>query len=109
MAELSPPVTEADPQEVKAWLDAGTAVLIDVREPNETAAERIAEAKLLPLSSFDPSQVEAKPGQKVVFQCAMGGRSARAAAASAAAGVKNAVNLRGGIRAWKAAGLPTIS
>jgi len=107
MADSAAPVTEADPQEVKAWLDAGTAVLIDVREPNETAAERIAEAALLPLSAFDPKQVQAKPGQKVVFQCAMGGRSMRAATAAAAAGVKNAVNLRGGMKAWKDAGLPT--
>ncbi len=97
-------------------IDAATAakrlkdkdfVLIDVREPVETDEERIDGAVLMPLSTFDPQVVVDKYGDKdVAIHCLVGGRSARAVAAVAAAG-KPASNVIGGINAWKAAGLPT--
>ena len=39
---------------LKMWLEQGEALLIDVREPLEYAAEHIPDAQLLPLSTFDP-------------------------------------------------------
>ena len=42
------------------------AVLIDVREPDEHARERIAGAVCLPLSAFDDSRLVEGP---VVFHC----------------------------------------
>lgn len=96
---------EIDAATVKTWLDRGECVLIDVREAGEHARENIAGAKLVPLSSFDPAQLPATGGKRLVVHCLSGGRSARAHAKLAEAGIE-AVNLTGGIEAWKAAGLP---
>jgi rhodanese-related sulfurtransferase len=96
---------ETDAATVKAWLDRGEAVLIDVREAGEHARESIAGAKLVPLSSFDPAKLPAAGGKRLIVHCLSGSRSARALAQLATAGIE-AVNLTGGIEAWKAAGLP---
>ena len=42
----------------KTLLDRGDAVLIDVREPDEHAQERIEGARLAPLSRFDQASLE---------------------------------------------------
>jgi rhodanese-related sulfurtransferase len=96
---------ELDPAEVSARLDRGEIILVDVREPNEIAVERIAGAVALPLSRFDPA---ALPEGEVVLTCAAGKRSAMALAKCRQAGVPVNAHLRGGLTAWKAAGLPTI-
>ena len=72
-------VTEYDPAEVKALLEQGRALLIDVREPMEYAAERISGAMLYPLSTFDAAHLPPHGEREVVFQCAAGGRSLTAA------------------------------
>jgi rhodanese-related sulfurtransferase len=100
-------VTEYDATEVKALLDAGRILLIDVREPSEFATERIPGALLFPLSTFDVSQIPPDESRQVVFSCAAGGRSMTAARHRRALG-QPAAHLAGGISQWKAAGLPTI-
>ena len=95
------------PATVAEWLRAGTCVLVDVREPRETARERIPGALLLPLSEFDPAAIPDPKGRQVVFSCASGIRSARASEIAQAAGLPYRSHLAGGIIAWKAAGLPT--
>jgi rhodanese-related sulfurtransferase len=100
-------VTEFDPEEVKALLDSGRAVLIDVREPAEYAAERIPGALLYPLSTFDATQLPPDGPRMVVFHCAVGGRSMVAALQRIGHGQPGA-HMTGGISEWKASGLPTI-
>jgi rhodanese-related sulfurtransferase len=95
---------ELDPPEVSARMARGEIVLVDVREPNETAAESIPGALLLPLSRFDPA---ALPKGEVVLTCLGGKRSAMALARCRDAGVAVNTHMRGGLTAWKAAGLPT--
>lgn len=106
-------VTECSPREADAWLREGKAVLIDVREPDEHARERINGACLVPLSSFSTQGVTTKAGasRRVVMQCRTGRRSADAArlAAPLATSGYEIVNLAGGIEAWKQAGLPVIT
>ena len=101
-------IVQTSPAELHDALARGEVVLIDVREPHEYAAERIAGALLYPLSTFDPKAVPVVPGKKLVMQCAGGVRSMRAAQALASAGVTGLHNLEGGINAWKAQGLPLI-
>lgn len=105
---MSAAFEEIDPATAKKLLDRGEAVLIDVREADEYAQAHIDGAKLMPLSSFDPARVETDGRKKVIMQCAAGGRSAKAAGALAASGVKNVANLSGGIKAWAQAGLPIV-
>lgn len=100
-------VTEYEPEEVRALLEAGRILLIDVREPAEFAQERIPGALLYPMSSFDPGLLPADGDRQVVFQCAVGGRSLAAARARMGAGQPGA-HMAGGIKAWRAQGLPVI-
>jgi rhodanese-related sulfurtransferase len=100
-------ITELTPLEVKALLDAGKILLIDVREPAEYAAERIPGALLYPLSTFDPALLPADGERQVVFHCAAGGRSLTAARARKGRGQPGA-HLAGGIAEWKAEGLPVV-
>lgn len=107
--QAAPAIIEADPSEVHALLDAGEAVLVDVREPEEFEEERIPGALLRPLSQFDLICVEPPPSKLLVLHCLAGSRSARAARSLQSSGIGPIVNMRGGILAWKAAGLPTAS
>jgi rhodanese-related sulfurtransferase len=100
-------VRDLTPQEVAAGLEAGSILLVDVREPNETAVERIPGVLLQPLSRFDPDDIPDPQGRAVVFTCAVGIRSVRAAEAALAAGHPYDAHLAGGLKAWKAAGFPT--
>lgn len=100
-------VTELAPGEVKELLDAGKILLIDVREPVEYHTERIPGALLYPLSTFDVQQIPKDDSRRVVFQCAGGGRSMKAAQQRLATG-QPAAHMAGGISQWKAEGLPVI-
>lgn len=95
------------PAEVARKLAGREILLIDVREPDEFAAERIHGALLYPLSTFDPTALPAD--LPIVFQCGSGMRSAKAMAAAGKAGIEVAGHLAGGIKAWKQAGLPTVA
>ena len=100
-------VRDLSAEEVAAELAADRILLVDVREPRETAVERIPGSVLLPLSAFDPAAIPDPDGREVVFSCATGKRSVRAAEIAQAAGLPYRSHLAGGIVAWKAAGLPT--
>ncbi len=100
-------IIELDPADVSARLARNEAVLVDVREPAEFAAEHIAGAVSMPLSTFDPAALPGGDPSRIVFSCQGGKRSAIAAMQCAAAGVAASTHLRGGLAAWKAARLPT--
>ncbi len=102
-------VSDLTPQQVAEGLKEGHIVLVDVREPNETAVERFPGAVLVPLSSFDPATIPAPPGSEVVFACRSGRRSVTASLAAQEQGFDYNSHLAGGILAWRAAGLPTES
>lgn len=103
-------VQEVQPRDVLRWLKSGECVLIDVREPDEHARERIAGAKLLPLSRFDPNQAEslANVSQTIVLHCKGGKRSADACrlAASLVGSGRTVLSMCGGIEGWKKDALP---
>ena len=101
-------IDELSPQQVADLLNARQITLIDVREPDEYATQRIAGALLYPLSTFDASTLPPDQPRRVVFQCGSGKRSAMAASARLSAGAARAAHLAGGIGAWTAAGLPVV-
>jgi len=109
MAGQTPSVRDLEPQDVARGLKDGSVVLVDVREPNETAQERFPGAVLVPLSAFDPATIPAPPGSEIVFACRSGRRSVAASLAAQEQGFPYDSHLAGGILAWKAAGLPTES
>jgi rhodanese-related sulfurtransferase len=99
-------IRSIDSQEAKRLTDEG-AVLVDVREPDEHARERIRGARLAPLSHF-PANLVRQEGQPVVFHCRSGSRTTAASEQLAEAAGGDGYILRGGITAWKAAGLPVL-
>src|SRR5579863_4340648 len=109
MPDQNPSVRDLTPQDVARGLAEGRIVLVDVREPNETALERIPGSVLVPLSSFDPGAIPEPEGREVVFSCRSGRRSVTASLAAQEQGYAYCCHLAGGILAWKAAGLPTES
>jgi rhodanese-related sulfurtransferase len=104
-------ITEIDAPTLKQWLDRGEAVLVDVREPDEHAHERIAGASLHPLSRLDPVVLAAagNGSPRLVLHCKGGRRSMEAASRVVQAAPCSVHSLQGGIEAWKAAGLPIVS
>ena len=93
--------------EVARGVTEGRMLLVDVREPNETALESYPDAVHVPLSSFDPSAIPDPAGKQVVFACRSGKRSVTASLAAQEQGYAYDSHLAGGILGWKAAGLPT--
>ncbi|UYO46791.1 rhodanese-like domain-containing protein [Rhodopseudomonas palustris] len=100
-------VEDLTPQEVAQGIADGRYLLVDVREPNEVAAEAYPDSVVVPLSTFDPKAIPDPAGKQVVFACRSGKRSVTASMAAQAAGLAYTRHLAGGILGWKAAGLPT--
>src|SRR5688572_11203637 len=80
--------------------------LIDVREPAEFAAGRVAGARLVPLGDLEQRAKELDRALSVVLICRSGKRSEQARATLARLGFENTASLAGGLAAWEAEGLP---
>ena len=93
------------PQEVSELLDRGEIQLIDVREPYEHEAGRIAGDRLVVLNELALKADTIDRDRPVVFYCRSGSRSAMATEAFRGAGY-DAHNMEGGLLDWAAAGLP---
>ncbi len=109
MTKHATPIETMEPEQIAELLRSGKTLLIDVREPAEYAMERIHGALLFPLSTFDATVLPDDGERRVIFHCGTGKRSLAAAEKRLAAGHVQAAHMRGGITAWKAAGLPVIS
>lgn len=93
-------------KDVKQRLDAGQAILIDIREQAEHAREHIPGARLAPLSAIDAHKFDGDHDKIAIFHCKSGMRTQTNAAKLLAKGFRESYYLQGGIEAWKAAGLP---
>jgi rhodanese-related sulfurtransferase len=94
------------PTVVAERLNAGAAVLVDIREPEEFAPRHIDGALSRPLSSFDPDRLGLDAGRQVIFTCRTGMRTGANCDRLRAAIPGEAYVLEGGLDAWAAAGLP---
>ena len=79
--------------------------LLDVREPDEWAAGRIAGSQHIPLGELRDRIGEVPKGRTILTVCRHGNRSEAAARGLRTQGY-TALNLEGGVTAWKQAGLP---
>lgn len=105
MTPLSDLQGEISPWRTRELHEAGDVQLVDVREPHEWEAGRIAGAGHVPVSELSDRALTIDPEKPVVFYCLSGGRSGMATQAFRASGF-DAHNMTGGIAAWDAAGLP---
>lgn len=103
------------PDAVSEELATGEPVLVDVREPVEWE-QHIAGAVQVPrgLLEFvaDPASrrynAELQPTRRVIVYCASGARAALATLTLKNMGYEDVANMDGGIKAWIAAGFPTV-
>jgi len=93
------------PEQAAAAAAKGELLLVDVREPEELRGGQVRGAVNIPLGQLRARLDEVQRAGRVAFLCHSGARSARAAAIAARAGY-DAVNVRGGMIAWRRAGLP---
>jgi rhodanese-related sulfurtransferase len=99
-------IIETDRHAIKAGLDDGSIVLVDVREPHEFEAGHIPGSVSHPLSHFDPHALPPAQGRRIVFSCAAGVRSLRAIELAQAAGLPWREHYRGGFKDWVMTGEP---
>lgn len=95
-----------DAKTLKEWVAKGEAVIVDVREPAEYAAQNIPGAKLIPLAEVSKSCIPAEArGKKLVIHCQAGGRGQKACEKLLAEDASLEIyNLEGGISAWAQSG-----
>lgn len=93
------------PRQVAERLAGGSTQLVDVRQPYEHEAGRIAGDVHIELDRLPEEAGQLNRDRPVVFYCRSGSRSALAAQAFAASGYET-YNLAGGLEAWVENGLP---
>lgn len=98
-------IDSIDAETALARARAGEAILLDVREQSEWQHEHIEGALHIPLSRLKGRIDELRNDRPIITTCRSGHRSAIAARTLTGAGYST-TNLRGGLAAWKRAGLP---
>lgn len=102
-------VTEISPQDTLKKLEAGKAVVLDVREDNEAALGIIAGSSHLGRGVLE-RDIEGKipdKDQEIILYCGGGYRSALAAVNLQKMGYTKVLSMAGGWRSWKELGFPT--
>lgn len=102
-------IKQINVQTAKQWLDAGEAILIDVREPYEHATIKIEGASLHPLQTIC-CRVIPDTNKKILIHCHSGMRSNNACHKLLLENEDiDVYNIEGGIEAWRIAGFPVMS
>ncbi|MGY4567125.1 rhodanese family protein [Bradyrhizobium sp. USDA 3256] len=103
------PLPAIKPAEARRLLDNG-GLLVDIREVDEHAREKIPGARNLPLSKLDEIDLAVHQGKPVIFHCKSGARTQANAArlATKLGEACEAFIVEGGLDAWHRAGLPVV-
>jgi len=99
------PSLETTPADVARALHDGDAQVVDVREPYEWEAGRIAGTRHVAMAQLREQAGSLDPARPLVFVCRVGGRSLVAAQAFRRAGF-DAWSMAGGMVRWEAEGRP---
>jgi rhodanese-related sulfurtransferase len=97
------------PVDARRLIENG-GVLIDIREADEYARERIPNAEHVALSRLGNADISSHNGKPLIFYCRSGARTT--ANQERLAGLTDhrchAFRIEGGLEAWRGAGLPTL-
>ena len=96
---------DISPEDLRKLIEAGDIQLIDVREPYEWEAGRIAGARHIELERLASKADTIDRDRPVYFYCRLGARSGMAAQAFRGAGFE-AHSMDGGLTAWDEKGFP---
>ena len=120
-APEAPAPPEATVGEAQRALEAGGARYLDCRSEMEFVAEDVVEGSVnipfphngdrepvSPADFLEDVELEFRRGEEIYVGCRSGNRSAEAVAVLRGAGFARAVNVTGGIQAWRAEGLPLV-
>ena len=86
--------------------DPNGPLLVDVREADELAVVRVADALHVATSTFPEHAQELPKDRPLLIMCATGVRSAAVTGYLLRSGWTDVANVEGGITAWQRAGLP---
>ena len=86
--------------------DDPNKVVLDVREPMETAQGTVAGALCVPLGRPDEAIAQIEDDANLYIVCRSGSRSAYASEVLAGAGKRDVKNVAGGLLAWVSKGYP---
>lgn len=101
---------DLDPVQAQQWLSQKDApLLVDVRNPDEYAQERLANSQLVPLPDLDKRWPELPKNRPILLYCHAGKRSQKALDLLREKGFKDLHQIAGGITAWKEQRLPVLS
>ncbi len=95
-----------DPAEARVMAQASEASVLDVRAHGERESVRIEGSMHIPLPELERRWRELDPGRRWIVHCAGGWRSTIACSLLERRGFSALVDVRGGMGAWAAAGLP---
>ena len=120
-APEAPAPPEATVGEAQRALEAGGARYLDCRSEMEFVAEDVVEGSVnipfphngdrepvSPADFLEDVELEFRRGEEIYVGCRSGNRSEAAVAVLRGAGFARAVNVTGGIQAWRAASLPLV-
>jgi rhodanese-related sulfurtransferase len=97
------------PREAEALIAQGGLDVVDVRDPFDWSGGHIAGSRVVPLAELAADPRGALPRDGVLFVCARGIRSLKAAQAAEAAGLERLYSVEGGTIGWAEAGLPLVA
>ncbi len=100
LSEQGVTVRDVYTDELKAGLENGTVLLVDVREPHEFSAGHIPGAFLMPLSVFEADELPETKGKRIIFSCRTGVRSIQALKLAQQAGLKITEHYKPGFVGW---------
>lgn len=104
------PLDAVSLETARAEFEAGRAVLIDIREPDEHATGVAAGAKLLPLQQLKQriQEIPNRPDQPVLLICHTQGRSSATVQMLRAQGYGQVRYVSGGMSEWARRGWPMV-
>jgi hydroxyacylglutathione hydrolase len=103
-------VPQITPYELSEWLDEGRdVVVVDVREPFEWREGHVEGALHLPMLEAAKRLAELPADRPKAVMCAGGLRSSSVISVLERHGLRNCLNVTGGMTAWVKVGLPTTT
>lgn len=115
VADAKTRIENLSPAAVAKEVEAGEALLIDIREPEERTQNGVIKGSVpAPRGMLefyaDPTTPYHRPefqfNRRIILHCASGGRSALATDTLATLGYTHVGHLDGGLKAWKEQGFP---
>jgi phage shock protein E len=108
VAQAKQNISEVSPLDARKQLEAGDAIVIDVREENDWRQGHAEGATHLSRGVIELEIEEQIPDvtKPIICYCGGGSRSALVAESLQKMGYENVRSMAGGLRAWKEAALP---